>query len=84
MATEQVLTLPELVLQILEMCDVPELAALSMVDSSLVRVCEKHMQGQVRRLMLALLADDSKLEELKAIWWLTRTRNAAERVVEST
>lgn len=52
--------IPELTLETLELCDIPEIAALSMVDSGLAGLCEKHMRGRVNRLMLVLLENDGE------------------------
>lgn len=67
MASEYVLTLPELTMQNLEWCNVPEVATLSMVNTTLARAGEKHMQARVRRLMLALLGNDSKRYDVQTI-----------------
>lgn len=60
MSTLSVLRIPELMLRTLEACDIPEVAALSFVDSALAGVCELHMQGRVQCLMMRLFAGNGE------------------------
>lgn len=62
MITKSMFRIPELTLQTLEACDIPAVAAFSMVNNMFAEMCEMHMQGRVQRLMMVLLGGDGELE----------------------
>lgn len=55
-----VILVPELALEVLEYCDIPEVAALSTMGRYTKGLVEKHMTARIRYLLRLLFPDDGE------------------------
>lgn len=66
-ATTSIIYVPELVLEILGYCDLPEIAAFSMSGKHARELAERHIQDRVRDLFGVLFPDNGEQHPLSTI-----------------
>lgn len=81
-AGNTMILIPELALEVLEYCDLPEVAALSTMGRYTARLTEKHIRSRVRNLLQVLFPDKGKyvrIERRQTACLPERRRNLTQR-----
>lgn len=89
MGTPQFFEIPELVLEVLDLCNIAQLTALSTTCRHMAAMGERSMQGRVRRGLRKLLQDDGEPADTARIttdkpqpFWRSTLFDASETMVE--